>query len=117
RLRALAPRGAAATAGRSPTTIARSSFCDFARLGRLVGPFDRNRGFLGLKWVVGHLRRLGLERIARRFYIVTRIVVSVRFVARYDRRRLFRATASPSTASGGELFMRASAGEASFRIG
>ncbi len=117
RLRALAPRGAAATAGRSATTIARSCFCDFTRLGRLLGFFDRNLGFLNLKWIIGHLRRLSLERLARRFDVVTRIVISIHVVALDDSRRLFRATASPSTASGGELFMRASAGDARFRVG
>src|SRR5213078_4651722 len=61
-------RGAAATAGRSATTIARSYFRDFTRLGRLLGLFDRNLGFFNLKRVVDHLRRLSLERLARRFY-------------------------------------------------
>src|SRR2546427_528785 len=71
RLRALAPRGASATAGRSATTIARSCFRDFISLRCHLGLFDRNLYFLNLKWVIGHLRRLSLERLARRFDVAT----------------------------------------------
>ena len=118
RLRALAPCGAAvATAGRSTTTIARSYCRDFPGWGRLFGLFDCSLGSLNRKWVIGHLRQLSLERIARHLCVVAMIVISVHFVALDGSRRLFRATASPSTASGGELFMRASAGDACFRVG
>src|SRR5438105_1321105 len=113
RLRALAPRGAAAAMTRgSATTVARSCFRDFTRLRGLFRLFDRNFCFLSRKWIIGHLRRLCLEPITLRFCIVTIIVISVHFVALDASRRLLWATTSPSTASGGELFMRASTGDA-----
>ena len=106
-----------ATTGRRTTTIARSYCRDFPGWGRLFGLFDRSLGFLNRKWVIGRLRQLSLERIARHLCVIAIIVISVHFVALDGSRRLFRATASPSTASGGELFMRASAGDACFRVG